>query len=36
MKLPENTANMCLSLTIIHLEIFIETGVHDLENELFF
>jgi len=32
----ENTVKMCLLLTILRLESFIETGVRDLENELFF
>ena len=27
---------MCLLLTILRLESFVETGVRDLENELFF
>ena len=36
MKWPENTVKMCLLLTILCLESSVETGVHDLENELFF
>ena len=36
MKWLENTVKMCLSLTILRLENFVETGVRDLENELFF
>ena len=36
MKWLENTIKMCLLLTIIRLESFVETGVRDLENELFF
>ena len=35
-KWLENTMKMCLLLTILHLESFVETGVRDLENELFF
>ena len=31
-----NTVEMCLLLTILRLESFIETGVCDLENGLFF
>jgi len=27
---------MCLSFTILRVESFVETGVRDLENELFF
>jgi len=27
---------MCLLLTILRLESFVETGVRDIENELFF
>ena len=30
------TIKMCLLLTIVRLERFVETGVRDLENELFF
>ena len=36
MKGLENTFKMCLLLTILRLESFVETGVRDLENELFF
>jgi len=37
MKWLENTVKTCLLLTIfLHLESFVETGVRDLENELFF
>jgi len=36
MKWLENTFKMCLSLTILRLEIFVGTSVRDLENELFF
>jgi len=36
MKWLEKTAKMCLSITIVRLESFIETGVRDLENEFFF
>ena len=36
MKWLENTVKMCLLLTILHLESFVETGVRELENELFF
>jgi len=36
MKWLENTAKMCLLLTILRLESLVETGVRDLENELFF
>jgi len=35
MKWLENTIKMCLLLTMLRLESFVETGVHDLENELF-
>jgi len=35
-KWLENTVKMCLLLTILRLESFVETGVRDLENELFF
>ena len=31
-----NTDKMCLLLTILRLESFVETGVRDLENDLFF
>ena len=36
MKWLVNTVKMCLLLTILHLESFVETGVSDLENDLFF
>ena len=36
MKWLENTVKMCLLLTILRLENFVESGVRDLENELFF
>ena len=36
MKWLENTFQMCRLLTILRLESFVETGVCDLENELFF
>ena len=36
MKWLVNTVKMCLLLIILHLESFVETGVRDLENELFF
>ena len=36
MKWLEDTFKMCLLLTILCLESFVETGVRDLENELFF
>ena len=36
MKWLENTFKMCLLPTILRLESFVETGVRDLENELFF
>ena len=36
MKCLENTVKMCLLLAILRLESFVETGVRDLENELFF
>ena len=36
MKWLANTVKMCLLLTILRLESFVETGVRDLENELFF
>ena len=32
----ENTFKMCRLLTILRLESFVETGVRDLENQLFF
>ena len=36
LKWLENTIKMSLLLTILRLESFVETGVLDLENELFF
>ena len=36
MKWLENTVKMCLLLTILLLESFVETSVRDIENELFF
>ena len=36
MKWLENTVKMCLLLIILRLENFVESGVRDLENELFF
>ena len=36
MKWLENSVKMCLLLTILCLESFVEAGVRDLENELFF
>ena len=36
MKWLVNTVKMCLLLTILRLEIFVETSVRDLENDLFF
>ena len=36
MKWIENTFKMCRLLTILRLASFVETGVRDLENELFF
>ena len=36
MKWLKNTFKMCRLLTILRLESFVETGVRDLENELFF
>jgi len=36
MKWLVNTVKMCLLLTILGLESFVETGVRDLENDLFF
>jgi len=36
MKWLENTVKMCVLLTILRLESFVETGVRGLENELFF
>jgi len=36
MKWLEHTVKMCLLLTFLRLESFVETGVRDLENELFF
>ena len=35
MKWLENTVKMCLLLTILRLESFVEAGVRDLECELF-
>ena len=35
MKWLENTVKMSLLVTILRLESFVETGVRDLENELF-
>ena len=36
MKWLVNSVKMCLVLTILRLEKFVETGVRDLENDLFF
>ena len=36
MKWLENTVKMYLLLTILRLKSFVETGVRDLENDLFF
>ena len=36
MKWLVNTVKVCLLLTILRLEKFVETGVLDLENNLFF
>ena len=36
MKWLENTVKMCLLLTILRPEHSVESGVCDLENELFF
>ena len=36
MKWQKNTVKMYLLLTILRLESFVETGVRDLENDLFF
>jgi len=36
MKWLENTVKMRLLVTILRLENFVETGVRDLENKLFF
>ena len=36
MKWLVNTVKMCLLLTILRLESFVEIGVRDLENDLFF
>ena len=36
MKWLEHTFKMCVLLTILRLESFVETVVRDLENELFF
>jgi len=35
-EMGKNTVKMCLLLTILRLESFVEIGVRDLENELFF
>ena len=35
-EMASNTVKMCLLLTILRLESFVETGVRDLENDLFF
>ena len=36
MKWLVNTVKICLLLTILRLGRFVETGVRDLENDLFF
>jgi len=36
MKWLENTVKMSLLVTILRLESFVETGVRELESELFF
>jgi len=36
MKWLVNTVKMCLLPTMLRLESFVETGVRDLENDLFF
>ena len=36
MKWLVNTVKMRLLLTILRLESFVETGIRDLENDLFF
>ena len=36
MKWLENTVKLCHLLTILCLESFVEIGVRDIENELFF
>ena len=36
MEWLENTVQLCLLLTILGLGSLIDTGVRDLENELFF
>jgi len=36
MKWLENTFKICLLITILRLDSFVETGVRDIENELFF
>jgi len=36
MKWLENTFKRCLLISILRLESFVETGVRDIENELFF
>ena len=35
-KWLKNSVKMCLLLTILRLESFVEPGVRDLQNELFF
>ena len=35
-EMASNTVKMCLLLTILRLGKFVETGVRDLENDLFF
>ena len=35
-KWREHTVGMCLLRTILCLESFVETGVRDLENDLFY
>ena len=35
-KWLENTVKICLILTLLRLESFVETGIRDLEKELFF
>ena len=36
MKWLVNTVKMCIFLPFFRLESFVETGVRDLENDLFF
>ena len=36
LKWLENAIKMCLLLTILRLESYVETGVRDLKNKLFF